>query len=762
MDIIGPLKTLWLKKRDKYLVITFFFSLISFLLISLNLINLFQGIKNLPGINLIYLISVYGASIYTLLFLPSCPALLITSKTDRFGSLEKLTILIVFNLSFYIIFGYIAHFLGLKITGWFFLISTFIAYVLILGMSIVYKYKYKFDSKINSIKNKKKIVDKNKISLQLKDLKSYIKNNLSLNSLLLIVFILLICLLNIVRVSYFYGTDPWLHISIIKIITEINRIPIKEYYGTVGLHVFCAVFEFFTNIDTMLIPKYFVFYTIPLSALIFYIFLKKIFRNKNLAYFGVFFLEISSLGFDYMMYQFWPSSIVILQMLTIFYLLYSKLSWNLKQTKNSLKDILRKSPFIYGISMFIFISALFSHSLTSIVLLITFLWVFFIYFIRDYRKGFDFLFLLVLGITFLIFFRLGIGTRHFWFLKYLSDLAFPLLLLSFSLIASITGILIWQIYKSIDFSDENFYKTLKGEKNKKLKMIEDKYFIPIVIGCLLFFTSLFILGNIFIFTVNISFIFSIMQTIILITLCIWGILIFQKKSIGKSIMIWLIGFFIVLIGVVIFDIFISGERYFERVLYMMAPPIVIGFLSYVYKLIKIGKIQKVSIKTFFVIFVIFSLLTTFYQGHIAITDVSLKRKEVPGIQWYCNYNSKRAVIITEFGLTNIFIYYDYPYNESEITRSDKTHYYIDYREELFRPDNHFNDTGDNILKYYKMKYNSNVYLTIDEQYYLNVDLKPYGYLSEDDLEQYYRSRYINKIYSSISKEGDENPLYWVI
>ncbi|TXT58257.1 MAG: hypothetical protein BAJALOKI3v1_1380002 [Promethearchaeota archaeon] len=61
-----------------------------------------------------------------------------------------------------------------------------------------------------------------------------------------------------------------------------------------------------------------------------------------------------------------------------------------------------------------------------------------------------------------------------------------------------------------------------------------------------------------------------------------------------------------------------------------------------------------------------------------------------------------------------------------------------------------------------MNYNSNVYITIDEQYYLNIELKPYGYLSEEQLQQYYRLRYINKIYSSKAQGGDENPLYWVI
>lgn len=701
-------------------------------------------------------ITIYFSSAFVLLFLPFFPLIFNFFKNSDFSYIEKIGITIISNLSFYIIIGYIGYFFQIKISALFFLFSCSLSFFLIVFLQWFYN---KYSRKVNKInKNHQKIEEKrDKILGLLK-----FKKSLSVNGILLGIFILFLCFLNIVKGDYFYGTDPWLHISLIKIITEMQTLPVVEYYGTLGLHIFCSAFHFFTNINIILIPKYFVFYTIPLSGFIFYIFLKNIFRNKNLAVFGVFILQFSSLGFDYMMFQFWPSSIVIIQYLGIFYLLYKRFLNLFKLNGINKKAFIIDSVKNYSLITLIFISTLLTHALTSIILLFSFLWVYFVYFLRDRKKGFDFIFLISLTLIFLLFFISGIGSRHFWFLERVSSMPLTNIVLITALTCSIICFVVWQLIRSIDFDNKGFFNTIKGKDNMFLKRIEDKYIIPIAIGTLLLFTTLFILGNIFIFYVNFSFILSIAQTIFIITFGLWGIIIFQKKTRGKFIIIWLVGFFLMLMGVISFDILISGERYFDRIFYMMAPIIVIGFISYLYKLILIKKIQKRGIKFLLLSFIIFSLFASFYQSHIAYKDVSLSKQEVSGIEWYSNHNSQKSVIITEFGFNYIFIFFDYPYNESEPINTHKTHYFIFYKLDLFPPENHFNETGDNILKAYKQKYNSNVYITIDNQYYLNVDLKPYGYLSDSQLEEYYQLRYVNKIHSSKSTRGEEYPLYWII
>ena len=172
-----------------------------------------------------------------------------------------------------------------------------------------------------------------------------------------------------------------------------NHLPLKEYYGSVGLPIFGAVIHFFSGVDFLLIPKFFIFYTIPLSALIFYNILMRIFKNQNLAFFGVFILEFSGLGFAYMMYQYWPAHVVLIQTLTIFFLLYVRLQKFMKIERPTKKEVFSGMIFFYSLISIIFITAILTHVLTSIIMLLCFIWILLIYFVKDYRRGFDFLLL---------------------------------------------------------------------------------------------------------------------------------------------------------------------------------------------------------------------------------------------------------------------------------------------------------------------------------------------------------------------------------
>ncbi|GAG76496.1 unnamed protein product, partial [marine sediment metagenome] len=99
-----------------------------------------------------------------------------------------------------------------------------------------------FLKKVNSL-------DFEQISNEKFSLSNLIKRNISLNAILLSIFIILICILNVVNTSIFAGTDAWLHISIVKYITKINSVPMNAYFGTLGLHIFGTVIHFFSGLD---------------------------------------------------------------------------------------------------------------------------------------------------------------------------------------------------------------------------------------------------------------------------------------------------------------------------------------------------------------------------------------------------------------------------------------------------------------------------------------------------------------------------------
>ena len=193
----------------------------------------------------------------------------------------------------------------------------------------------------------------------------------------------------------------------------------------------------------------------------------------------------------------------------------------------------------------------------------------------------------------------------------------------------------------------------------------------------------------------------------------------------------------------------------------MPPLIVIGFIAYIYKLLKTNYIKKPLYKNFLLSLILFSLITTYTHEFFTVQYVSLTRRQVGGAIWYSEHTEDRNVIVTEFGLNYMFMYYDYPYNQGDKTlRGRHIHHFVDARDDdLFKI-----KEDDNAEKLQELKEdeNTDVVITPDDQYYLNNGWETYGYLSEDDKQDYYEAHYLNKIYSAKTESGEENSYYWVI
>jgi len=753
------LKILFFMKERKFFV-SFIVSLISILLILFNLLNLniVVGISTIPTLDLLFNSLVLLSTIYCMLFLPSYPIFFIIFRKKDFNFLEKLSLTLVFNLSYYILLGYIGFLIINDINGYiiyFSMISTFFSIILYIVLT---KIKKLGQSSFKSYKSSFPIdFSNNNFSLL-----NLVKKKIHLACFLLIIFLLLNGILNIVRFDYFYGTDAWLHIAVIRMISEMNFLPLSEYYGTLGFHIFSSTLYFLSDIDIVLIPKYFPFYTILLSALVFYNLLMRIFKNKNLALFGVFLFEFSYIGVSVMMYQFWPASLALIQGLFIFYLLYKRLLDFVKINRPTKNIITKDIFFYYSTVTIIFISATLTHPLTSIIFLILFIATFFIYFIKDIKRGIDFLLLFLLLIIFIILYQSGLGTRQLWFLDqlriYWKELILLLILLALPL-----SFLIRKIKNSIVFTTGRYEATITGQNLGYYKTIEDKFIIPIAFIIVVIISIVVFIGNILIFKVSATILLAVIELLFLVIFGIWGLVLFQKKPKGKIFFIWFFNFAIISIAVLIFELLFPSQFYFMRIFYLSSVIFVIGCVAYVYKLIEIGKIRRHKFKLFFVIFLTFSLISSYTHELFIVDEVSLKEQEISSFKWFADYNDKKSVILTEFGFNNIFIYYDYPYNNNNYElQSYEIHYFLKHELNLFPPDNHFNKTGDNILQELKKQYKSDVYITLDNQYYLNVEWEVYNWLTKEQIEKYYSLPYINKIYSAKNKYGQENPLYWVI
>ena len=295
----------------------FIISLISMFLLLLKLMNL-NGVLQvdtnlLLNITLQFLWMI--SSTFIILFLPSYPLFFKIYKSVRFNLLEKLGLTIIFNLSFYIVIGYFGNGLGFVIDGIYFFIPLIVFYFSQEAIILIFKIRTNGKEALKFNTYSKDLLKKyDNFSFG-----AYIKKKLSWNGLLLIIFMVLLIFALIANVEIFGGTDPWYHILIIKITVSAQSLPLNEYFGAMGFHIIGAVFHLFSGIDFILIPNIFLFFTIPITSLIVYNILRRIFSNKSLAIFGIYILLISSLGFINLTFQYWPSSLVFIQGLTIFF-----------------------------------------------------------------------------------------------------------------------------------------------------------------------------------------------------------------------------------------------------------------------------------------------------------------------------------------------------------------------------------------------------------------------------------------------------------
>jgi hypothetical protein len=163
--------------------------------------------------------------------------------------------------------------------------------------------------------------------------------------------------------------------------------------------------------------------------------------------------------------------------------------------------------------------------------------------------------------------------------------------------------------------------------------------------------------------------------------------------------------------------------------------------------------------------IIFSLFATYLYESASFEVFTVKRRDTSLIQWYTNYSSDKNVIITEFGWSYVFTYYDYPFDDKGVAISyNGEDFFIFLRHEidLFPPSNHFDENGTNILKEIKETEGTDVYLLFSDEYIVNKGFDLFGRLSDEELEEYYSLIYLNKISSSRTEMGNELPLFWVI
>jgi len=738
----------------------FIISIISIILLLLKLMNLdvIIHLDNNLLLNISFQFLWMASSIFIILFLPSYPFFFKIYKSVRLNTLEKLGLTIVFNMSFYIVIGYFGNGLGFIIDANYFFLLLLVVFSSLLAIILIFRIR----------KMGKKALKFNTSSMELWkkyenfSFSAYLKKKVSWNGLLLIIFMFLLIIALLANVEIFGGTDPWYHILIIKIISSAHSLPLNEYFGAMGFHIIGAVFHFFSGIDFIFIPNIFLFFTIPITSLIIYNILRRIFSNKSLAIFGIFILLISSLGFINLTFQYWPSSLVFIQGLTIFFLLYVRLKNFITEDRPTWRNALLSLPITYIYVLFTFVALYLSHSLIALIFLISFAWLYLVYLAKDLIRGFDFVLIVLLVVIFLIFYVSNVSTGHLTVFGFFVSLPWIYLLFGVLLITGIGCILILYLRTQITFDKGRFNLILLGKKFKVYTTIE-KFFIPLVLIITLVFNVSFFIANFFWFNLNLVTIFVGFEVILFVIFAIWGLVVFQNKPKGKPLFLWLVAFvFLILFGF-LSDVFRGSLSFFSRLFYLSSPILAIGFISYIYKLIKMGKIKLRHIKIFLIVLTCYSSTFSYLELFSSIDFFSVNNNELSAVDWYLDNSDNKNTLILEFGWNPVYVFYDYPYDDKNSSLPlTITQNYVTFNNNLIIPDNHIDENGTNVLVDLKARYNTDVFILLTKNYLTTSEMEFYGELTEEQYEMYYSLNYLNRIFSVKSENGNSIPYYWVI
>ncbi|MFX1311028.1 MAG: hypothetical protein ACFFHD_00230, partial [Promethearchaeota archaeon] len=283
-----------------------------------------------------------------------------------------------------------------------------------------------------------------------------------------------------------------------------------------------------------------------------------------------------------------------------------------------------------------------------------------------------------------------------------------------------------------------------------------------ILSIIIILVTFFTIGNILIFNFDILSIFNTFDIIVLCLMSVWGLILYQYKPKGKPIFFWFLALGIILLFFFLFDVSIKVTGYYSRIFYIASTVISIGLVAYFYKAIKMNVIKKRNFKIFFLLIMIFSLIISFFQNSVTINNFSLKTQEVNSVQWYSNYTYNKQVIISEFGWTSIFVFYDYPYGiKNEDLPFREIDYFLLVENQYVHPSLHHFE-GKNILKELKLSYGTDVVLILPKKYYVEFSWQFFDHLSEDEIEAYYTLEYLNRIFSARGEDGTDTPYYWVI
>ena len=702
--------------RNFDLIVNAFF-VVSFFLIFINILglNLNSLFLLLPSLFVIYFIP--GYQIFFKIF------------GSKYNFMEKLSLTILFSMIFDILVGIVAGYLGILITGLFYLIiilSTYYSLML-----------------LNKILNKSKVIKKNNIRS--------IPGVIPKNFLLFIGFLILFALFAISRYPILFGSDPWFHLILTDEIIQTGIIPFDKYRGNNGLHLMGALIHLFSGYPTIQIARYFPIISFLNSGLIGFVVFRKIFKNDQIGILGSLLTIVGPYRYDFAQNQYFPTGLTLSIFLFMMFFYIERIEID--------KWSIRENVFYFFLMGTSYFAIVFLSDISAIIFLFLFIFVSFLFLIKNRKIFVDFGFFIILLLLYGLYNIFGYESVIFE--SILVGLELPIYIF---LILGIFGILfIFIINKfSVDPMD-TFNSWLKKDPDSSfLKRVMKKYLKYILITFVLIFP--FIISILFSLFFDISYGFIYMLTYMVIPLMlvivsfiisIAGLIIFRKRQkTGPLIYFWAIYSFLILLSYSIYDLLFLKYWLWIRLLMYSGIGLICAQMAYLFYIYKDKFVSPRTFKRIYILILGCAILNNLFVN-VNITQFKQKY-EVEFAQWYGIHSTNQSSFLTGYRWTFILDYY---------SGTDQMIYHN--HSYLLFPSNQINSNNSNLLWQFRQEVKkNNLYLLLDDHQIVegifgDVIGINFGKINTTILEEYYNLPYLDRIFTSRNAFNQSVQVYWL-
>ncbi len=125
----------------------------------------------------------------------------------------------------------------------------------------------------------------------------------------LFVLILLLGIYAIVTFPVLSGEDPWFHARLVRFTIDTGIIPFDQFRGATGLHIFGSGFGLLAGWGALTIARWLPIYLVINGDLAFYLVVRRLFKNPQIANLGTFFVSFTPLLYYWGVNNFWSNAI---------------------------------------------------------------------------------------------------------------------------------------------------------------------------------------------------------------------------------------------------------------------------------------------------------------------------------------------------------------------------------------------------------------------------------------------------------------------